>query len=264
MSASMIDNWLEFHGWGSYLLAGAFSLFQIWMFIDAVRRGEWFWAVFIFVGWGFSAILYYVMVYRSGAVSMSGFELPGTHKRQRIKELQAKIHHLDNAVHHYQLGDIYFSQGKLLLAESCYRAALERDPADLDARAHLGQCLLRLKRPAEARPLLQGVWAENPNHEHGYSLMAYAETLAALGETNDAIKVWQHVTADHSYARAKFQLAELYLASNQLEAARSELSDILADDAHAPAFQRKRDRVWLRRARALSRKTGPVVGSPNG
>jgi len=264
MSASMIDNWLEFHGWGSYLLAGAFSLFQIWMFIDAVRRGEWLWAAFIFIGWGFSAVLYYVMVYRSGAVSMSGFELPGTQHRKRIKELQAKIHHLDNAVHHYQLGDIYFSQGKLPLAESCYRAALERDPADIDARAHLGQCLLRLKRPAEARPWLQAVCTENTDHEHGYSLMAYAETLTALGETNDAIKVWQHVTANHSYARAKFQLAELYIASNQLDAARSELRDILADDIHAPAFQRKRDRVWLRRAWALSRKIGDGANSPAG
>ena len=48
------------------------------------------------------------------------------------------------------------------------------------------------------------------------------------------------------------KLAELYLARNQADLARSEVQEVLADDAHAPAFQRKRDRVWVRRASVLS------------
>ena len=50
---------------------------------------------------------------------------------------------------------------------------------DIDTRAHLGQCLLRLQRADEARPLLEAVIAANPKHDYGHSLMAYAETLAA-------------------------------------------------------------------------------------
>ena len=188
------------------------------------------------------------------AAATRGFELPGAHSRRRIKELQAQIHHLDKAHHHSQLGDIYFQQGKLDKAEACYRAALERDPQDIDTRAHLGQCLLRQKRAAEARPLLEGVIAQKPEHEYGYTMMALAEALAALGETDAALKMWQQVTAEHSYARAKVQLAELYLAKNQPELARTELKDVVADDAHAPAFQRKRDRVWVWRAKILMRK----------
>jgi len=34
------------------------------------------------------------------------------------------------------------------------------------------------------------------------------------------------------------------------------LNEVVADDAHAPAFQRKRERVWVRRAKALARKIG--------
>ena len=183
-----------------------------------------------------------------------GFELPGTPDRKRIKQLQAQIHHLDKAHHHSQLGDIYFQQGNLANAETSYRAALERDPQDIDTRAHLGQCLLRLKRAPEARPLLQGVGAENPKHDYGYSLMALAETLTALGETDAALSIWQQVTEQHSYPRAQVQLAELYVAKGQPELARAQLKDVLEDDVHAPAFQRKRDRVWVRRARRLSRK----------
>jgi len=230
------------------------AIFQLWMFIDAVRRREFIWAAFIFIGWGLAALWYYLYVYRDSPSATRGFELPGAVDRRRIKELQAKIHHLDKAHHYSQLGDIYFQQGKLAQAESCYRAALERDPQDIDIRAHLGQSLLRQKRPAEARPLLEGVIAENPKHDYGYSLMALAETLSAVGEKDAALNIWKQVTENHSYPRAKVQLAELYLARNQPDLARAELKEVLADDVHAPTFQRKRDRVWVRRAKGLLRK----------
>ncbi len=240
--------------WLAYPGVVLFSIFQLWMLIDAVRRREWLWALFIVLGFWISALFYYFAVYRAGASATRGFELPGAYDRRRIKELQAQIHHLDKAHHHSQLGDIYFQHGKLQDAEASYRAALERDPQDLDTRAHLGQCLLRQRRPAEARPLLEGVVTENPKHDYGYSLMALAETLTAVGDSEGALKIWTQVTEQHSYPRAKVQLAELRLARNEPELARSELRDVVADDEHAPAFQRKRDRVWVRRARALLRK----------
>jgi len=227
---------------------------QLWMFIHAIRNREWIWAVFMLIGWVITPLLYYFMVYRATPSSTRGFELPGAHDRKRIKELQAQIHHLDKAHHYSQLGDIYFQQGKLEEAEKCYRSAMERDAQDIDTRAHLGQCLLRQKRAAEARPLLEGVIAEKPGHEYGYTQMALAETLTALGETDSALRIWQQVAASHSYPRAKVQLAELYLAKDQKDLARTELKDVLSDDIHAPAFQRKRDRVWINRAKGLMGK----------
>ncbi|HUC83651.1 MAG TPA: tetratricopeptide repeat protein [Candidatus Acidoferrales bacterium] len=246
---NLIGNW-------SFLLTNPVTLaivaFQVWMLIHALRNREWLWALFIVIGSGLGALWYYFSVYRD--TSSSGFELPGAQSRARVRELQAKIHHLDNAYHHFQLGDVYFQRGKFAEAEKCYRAAHERDPADIDTRAHLGQCLLRLNRPADARPLLEGVMTEKPDHDYGYTMMALAETLTALGETDNALLYWQHITQQHSYPRAKVQLAELHAARNHPEAARAELKDVLTDDTHAPAFQRARDRVWVRRARKLMGK----------
>jgi hypothetical protein len=254
MFASLITNVLN----PGYLIHNpwllAVTAFQIWMFVHAIRNREWIWAIFIFIGWGITAILYFFLVFRATPSAMRGFELPGTGSRKRIKQLQAQIHHLDNAYHHFQLGDLYFQRGKLAEAEKCYRAALERDPKDIDARAHLGQCLVRLNRPAEARPLLESVMHEKPDHDYGHTMMALAETLTALGETDNALQYWQHITQNHSYPRAKVQLAELYLAKNQKDLARAELKDVLNDDVHAPVFQRKRDRVWIRRAKSLMGK----------
>jgi hypothetical protein len=254
----MLATLLSLFGNWSLLLANPVSLaitaFQVWMFIDAIRRQQWIWAVFIFIGWGITAVLYFFLVFRENATGITGFELPGAGSRERVRELQGKIHHLDNAYHHFQLGDIYFRKGKFADAEKCYRAALERDPKDIDTRAHLGQCLLRLNRPAEARPLLEGVMHEKPEHDYGHTMMALAETLTALGEKENALLYWQHIVANHSYPRAKVQLAEIYAEKGQLDAARGELKDVLSDDPHAPNYQRKRDRVWVKRAKNLISK----------
>ncbi len=254
MIASLITDLLDpgyllFHPWFLILF-----VFQVWMFIDAVNRQEWFWAVLIFLGFGLSAILYFFLVYRAAPAGTQGFELPGARSRSRIKELQAQIHHLDNSYHHFQLGDVYFQKGAFAAAEKCYRAALEREPKDIDARAHLGQCLLRLERPAEAKPLLEGVCRENPRHDFGYSLMAYAETLSALGETEAAYTVWKRVVEEHAYARAKVQFAELCVKFNQPGQARAQLTEVIKEDVHAPTFQRRRDRVWVSRAKRALRQ----------
>ncbi|HUZ06053.1 MAG TPA: hypothetical protein VMV89_01050, partial [Candidatus Paceibacterota bacterium] len=65
MSASLIfylANW-------RYVLTSPLTLiiavFVIWMFVHAVRNGEWLWAVFIFIGLFITAVFYYFMVYRA-------------------------------------------------------------------------------------------------------------------------------------------------------------------------------------------------------
>jgi len=224
------------------------------MIIDAIRRGEWLWVAFMFFFPGVGTFWYFFYVYRGAPSATRGFELPGAVDRRRIRDLQGKIHHLDKPHHWSQLGDIYFQQGKLVKAEECYRAAMERDPEDIDTRAHFGQCLLRAQRPAEARPLLEGVVAENPKHDYGYSQMALAETYMALGEGDKAFSIWKQVVENHSYARAKVQLAEIYIARNQPDLALTELREVISDDAHAPTFQRRRDRIWIKRAKSVLAK----------
>ncbi|MGO8700598.1 MAG: tetratricopeptide repeat protein [Limisphaerales bacterium] len=229
------------------------AVFQLWMLVDAIRREEWLWAVLIFIFPGLTALWYFFMVYRAAPSATQGFELPGAGKRKRIKELEVLIHNLDKPHHYLELGDIYFQKGNLAKAEECYRASLQRDPQDIDARSHMGQCLLRQKKAEEASTLLYQVCVDNPKHDYGYSLMAYAETLQMLGDTESAINVWKQVLEEHNYARARVQLGELYLAAKKRDLAETELQAAVNDDRHAPAFQRQRDRVWIRRARSLLR-----------
>lgn len=256
MGTALLVGFLNLDYWLSSPVTLLLAVFTVWMLVDAIHRKEWIWVLFLLVFPGFAAFWYFFYVYRGAPSATRGFELPGAHDRKRIKELQAQIHHLDKPHHYSQLGDIYFQRGKLDKADACYRAALERDPQDIDTRAHFGQCLLRQNKPQEARPLLEGVVTENPKHDYGHSLMALAETLGALGETDAAIATWQRVTGNHSYPRAKVQLAQLYAAKGQTDQARGEIREVIDDDPHAPAFQRRRDRVWIKRAKKLARQLG--------
>ncbi len=248
----MSGNWT----WGGGLFLLVAFLFTAWMFIHAVRNGDYLWAFFIFISSGLSAILYFFLVYRaSGGMGnpMAGFELPGAADRRQIKKLQADIHHLDKAHMHLQLADIYFSQGSLDKAEESYRAAYERDPKDEDVRAHYGTCLVRLKRAKEALPLLESVCAANPRHDYGYTLMTLAETQGELGQADAAIATWRTVLSMYGYPRARVQFADLLIQRKEYAEARKVLEEVINDAPYATKFERKREAVWFSRAKALLR-----------
>jgi len=239
-------------GWGGWIFAVVAFLFTAWMFIHAIRNGDYLWAVFIFFFSGLSALLYFFLVYRAsgGGNPMAGFELPGAADRRRIKQLQADIYHLDKAHLHLQLADIYFSQGKLDQAEASYRAAYERDPKDEDVRAHLGNCLARRGKPQEALPLLESVCAQNPKHDYGYTLMTLAETQAATGQIDAALTTWRQVLSLYGYPRARVQYADLLIQRKEYDEARKSLEEVIHDAPYATTFQRKREAVWFKRAKA--------------
>lgn len=239
----------------SHPLGWLFMAFNLWMLVDAFRREEWLWVAFIILFPLLNGILYFFMVYRgSPSLPTRGFALPGQQDRARIAELEKQIQLLDKAHHHLELADLYFQQGKFQLAEASYRKSLEREPQDPDARAHYGQCLLRLNRPAEAKPLLEAVCAENPKHDYGHSLMALAETRMALGDAAGAIAVWEQVVSEHTHARARVQLAELLAARGQPDRARQLADEVLAEDKIAPAYQRQQEQPWVVRARKLAKQ----------
>lgn len=252
-------------GLRSGLVAVVFLLllaFQIWMLIDAVRREEYIWAAFILIfllmgGTGLSALLYYFLVYRQYATSSSGGarrEWPGRADRRRMQELQGLIHHLDKAHHHMELGDIHRRRHRAAEAEKCYRAALAREPEDPDILARLGVLLAEENRHAEARPLLEKVCAENPDHDYGNTLMGLADTLEALGDSHAAVSAWKQVLDHHVYARARVRLAALLLQHGDTQTARTLLQQTVDDDAHTPAFARGKERAWVRQARQMLRR----------
>ena len=59
------------------------GIFWLWMLVDAIRRGEWLWVVFMVIFSGLTAVFYFFLVYRATASATQGFELPGASRRQQ-------------------------------------------------------------------------------------------------------------------------------------------------------------------------------------
>ncbi len=228
--------------------------FQIWMLVDAIRRDEWMWVVFLIIFPVINAVLYYFLVYRNAPDTGKRFDLFGSGDSKRIKDLEQKILHLDKGHHYFELGDIYFRKGKYEKALENYRAAREREPEDADINAHLGQCLLKLDRAADARELLENVCVEDPSHDYGETLMALGDCLIQLKEINSAIQIWQRVVGSHSYARAKVRLAELYIESGEPKKAKPLVDDVIREESHTPDFQRRQEAEWIGRAKRMQRQ----------
>ncbi|MDB6054557.1 MAG: repeat protein [Verrucomicrobiales bacterium] len=250
--AIVIVDLLSNPGWlisSPFLIISA--IFQLWMAIDAFRRGETMWGFIILFFTGFAALFYYLTIYRS---QTRGFEFPGAFTRKKKRELEAKIHHLDKAHHYYELGNLYFLQGKLPKAAQAFEASLQRDATDIDARAHYGQCLLRMGKKAEALSYLEPVCRENPKHDYGHSLMSCAEALAETGKRDLAILCLLQVLDSYLYARARVQLATLYVAAGEKAKALEQVTEAISEDHHAPGFQRRRDRFWVRKAKKIYRQ----------
>ena len=242
----------------TYLAIIPMLAFAIWGLVAAIRFRNWIWIPIQLVLPVFGAFLYFFFHLHRHAET--GFELPGAVDKLRIGRIEEELTRLDKPHLHAQLGDIYYAMGKLPKALASYEAAYARDKKDLDLRAHYGACLVRLGRAAEARPLLEGVVAEKPRHDHGHTLMALAEAQTALGATDAAIATWERVIAGNSYGRARVQLAELHHARGDHAAARALLQQVLDDDKDSPDFHRQREAVWVKRARKLLR-TIPSVSN---
>src|SRR5260221_13503810 len=113
MLAFLFSNLLDPQYWVSYPWLAILSVFQLWMLIDAVRRREWVWALFITIGWGVSASVYYFMGYRAAPSATRGFELPGAHWRRPIQPVQAQNHHPAHGHYHSPPCHSYLQQRKL-------------------------------------------------------------------------------------------------------------------------------------------------------
>ena len=68
MFASLLTSVTQWNYLISSPLLLALAVFQIWMLIDALRRREWLWAVFIFIFPLLNAVLYFFLVYRATRV----------------------------------------------------------------------------------------------------------------------------------------------------------------------------------------------------
>ncbi len=94
-------------------------------------------------------------------------------------------------------------------AENAYRRALERDPADVDARINLGRLLHEAGKVAEAEDHYRAALSVAPHNAVAAFNLGVA--LEDLGLLRDAVDAYTHaLTSDPNHADTHYNLSRLY------------------------------------------------------
>ena len=110
------------------LFVAASLIFQIWMFIDCLKRKEnFFWILIIILFGPVGAALYLFFVKLSGSSVKIKTTIKDTEEVENLKTL-IKMH--GKAYHYNELGDIYLKRGDLQEAKECYEKAVKKGRLD--------------------------------------------------------------------------------------------------------------------------------------
>ncbi len=235
----------------NWLLAATTFAFSIWMAVDCWRRGAdgyWIWFILVFQPVG--AIVYFFTQFWDGSRLEYGLWQRFT-AGGRIRDAKARAHHLDTSAAFEELGDLYSGAGKWKDAEGAYRAALQRDAANLHAQVRLGYALIALDRADEAWTLLGPVYQKKPDFDDDKLIRHLARCQAMRGNFVDACNLYEYFLRKHSYTEVQLEYAKVLLQSGQAADGRKALEELIRDAEHAPKFQRRRDSRWVREAKRL-------------
>ncbi len=245
---------------GQFLLFIAASLiFQIWMFIDCLKRKENFlWIVIIILFGPAGAALYLFFVKLSGNSVKIKTTIKDTEEVENLKTL-IKLH--SKAYHYNELGDIYLKRGDLQEAKECYEKAVKKDPSMLNAQYGLAKCLHGIGKYLEAAYLLEDLVANDRKHDYGNALFGLAESYRLAGEDDKAITVYEDLCKAYSFLSGYYEYAMLLVKKGRLDDAITSMRTLINNAGTLPDYKYQQEKIWIDKAHKFLRRYQKNPGS---
>jgi hypothetical protein len=224
---------------------------QVIAIVHFIRRrpgGYWLWIIIFFGGLG--ALIYIVaeMIPDAGLLRQSFKVFP---RRKRIHELESAILDNPSAGNYEELADLYLEEGKFSRARQCYDKAISSRTDSPDPFYRRGITEIEMGDFAAAIPDLERVVAKDPKYDFQRAPALLAHAYANSGQPAKAEALFQEVTKVSTSSETYYNYA-CFLASQQRNGeAREWAKRILAKKPTMPAYQRRRERPWFRRANTL-------------
>lgn len=236
------------------LLFFAFSWWAILLRVVAIihfirRRPDFFWLWIILIHW-LGALVYIVVevIPDAGLMRQSFKTFP---RRKRIHELEAAILDNPSAGNYEELADLYLEEGKFAHARECYDKAISSRIDSPDPFYRRGITEIEMGDFLAAIPDLERVVSKDPKYDFQRAAALLAHAYANTGQPAKAEALFQEVTKVSTSSETYYNYAS-FLASQQRNAeAREWAQRILAKKPTMPAYQRRRERPWFRKANAL-------------
>jgi len=232
-----------FYPWGLILQAIA-----IVHFIRRRPDGYWLWIIILLGGLG--ALIYIVaeMVPDAGLLSQSFKAFP---RRRRIHELVAAILDNPSAGNYEELADLYLEEGQYSRARQCYDKAISSRTDSPDAFYRRGIAELELGDYPAAIADLERVVSENSDYDFHRAAGLLAHAYAKTGQAEKSEVLFREVIRISTSSETYYNYAEFLASQRRNAEAREWAQRILAKKPTMPAYQRRRERPWFRKATAL-------------
>lgn len=213
------------------------------------RRPDTYW-IFIILFLGPLGALIYLLVEAAPDLSfLSQQSARGFSRRKRIRELEALVR-VNTAVGNFEeLGDLYMDEGHLPQARAAFDKAIAGGSTTIDPFYKRGACAVLMGDAAAAIPDLKRVVAKDPSWDFYRAEGLLAHAYALTGQKEKAEALFRDATKTSTMSETYLNFAEL-LASEGRAAEAREWARRLLDKAHGmPAYLRRRERPWFRKAR---------------
>jgi hypothetical protein len=225
----------------------------LWLFclVDTLRRQrEYIWIYLLVFTGPVGMILYLVNFYVLEWAGWRRLDV-ALKDRHRMKQLERELVASEIPGHRLELAQIYFRQGRHVDCVRTLKPALDEDPENPRSQYTAGAALLELGRSNEAIPHLEYVVEEEPYFDFGEGPMALARAYEKAGREEEALRTFRKVLNKYRRADAVVRKADLLVRRGEVEEARGDLEQLLRESAAAPGFNRRAERQWIQRARAL-------------
>jgi hypothetical protein len=239
-------------------MLGAF--FQYGIILQAIailhfirRRPEPFWIWIIIFGGGIGALVYLVveMIPDAGLLRGTYQAFP---RRRRIRYLEAAIVDNPSVGNYEELGDLYMEDGRFGRARECFSEAITRRGDSPDSYYRRALAALAVGDVAAAVDDLAQTVKMDPRHDYHRAAGLLAHALARVGRTEEAAAAFEEVTRISTLSETQYNYAALLAATGRPAEAREWAQRILAKKPTMPAYMRRKERPWFRRANALIKK----------
>lgn len=215
------------------------------------RRPDTYW-IFVILFLGPLGALIYLLIEAAPDLNFLGQQSArGFSRRKRIRELEALVQ-VNAAVGNYEeLGDLYMDEGYLPQARNAFDKVIAAGSTTVDPFYKRGACAVLMGDAAAAIPDLERVVAAEPDYDFHRAQGLLAQAYALTGQKERAEVLFRQATETSTMSETYLNFAELLAAEGRTSEARDWARKVLEKAPAMPAYLRRRERPWFRKARKL-------------
>ena len=217
------------------------------------RRPDTYWLWIILMGGGVGALVYiFVEVVPDAGLLRGAFQV--FPRRKRIKALEMAILDNPSIANYEELGDLYLDDKQYAKARECFDRVIAAHTASPDPFYRRALAALALDDFKAAAADLERVTAADPKYDYYRAPALLAHALGRIGERERADSLFAEVTRISTLSETQYNYASFLAASGRTSEAREWARRILAKKPTMPAYLRRRERPWFRKASALLKR----------